>query len=529
MESPLLLDVSLYEFALCAEAAPLTLQLSPTTFKSVVASFIDLLSEQKLPAIVWAKLPKGEVWLSELDRYLIADAAKSIYLFKSHRDDADTGMSSTIATLGSGRLIDSENFPAVRASVTSIQLAPESPLRREYFLLVWSPEFRGAVLAQRTTPSRVSGLPQALAPSRSNSASRLGSATESTGDSADETAERKPLLRTLCSLNTELLEQLLQRLEQGLAQSVATIDKDAVARDPVADWTQRLAEMPSAAIEVRVLEQILTKQIQKQDEIWQRNAGYRRQAELVESLQLQNEELLSAVRLKDEFLNHVGQELRTPLTTIKTALKLLSSPNLKSAQRQRYMDLIDKECDRQSALITSLLELVQIDQMAEQVTMQPLQLSDVVPGVVSTYQPLAEEKGIMLAYTVPEDLPQVACVNAWLKQIVIHLLHNGIKFTPRGGQVWVRAKRQGDYVQLEFRDTGIGIPQAEIPKIFDRFYRVRQSAEEVSGAGLGLTIVQQLILHCSGSISVRSKFGEGSTFNVMLPIYKLPEALISQL
>ena len=138
----------------------------------------------------------------------------------------------------------------------------------------------------------------------------------------------------------------------------------------------------------------------------------------------------------------------------------------------------------------------------EQTTLQPVRLSDIVPGVVSTYQPLAQEKGIMLAYTVPQDLPEVSCLSAWLKQIVINLLHNSIKFTPTGGQVWVRSRLQGDYVQLEFRDTGIGIPTSEIPKIFDRFYRVRPVAgEDAGGAGLGLTIVQQLLLRCSGSIS----------------------------
>jgi len=125
----------------------------------------------------------------------------------------------------------------------------------------------------------------------------------------------------------------------------------------------------------------------------------------------------------------------------------------------------------------------------------------------------------MLAYTVPEDLPTVSCFSAWLKQIVINLLHNSIKFTPTGGQVWVRSRLQGDYVQLEFRDTGIGIRTNEIPKIFDRFYRVRPAAGvDSGGAGLGLTIVQQLLLRCGGSISVKSRLGEGSVFNVLLPI-----------
>jgi signal transduction histidine kinase len=85
-----------------------------------------------------------------------------------------------------------------------------------------------------------------------------------------------------------------------------------------------------------------------------------------------------------------------------------------------------------------------------------------------------------------------------------------------------RARRQGDYIQLEFRDTGIGIPTSEILKIFDRFYRVRPVAnEDAGGAGLGLTIVQQLLLRCGGSISVKSRLGQGSTFNVLLPIADL--------
>jgi signal transduction histidine kinase len=157
--------------------------------------------------------------------------------------------------------------------------------------------------------------------------------------------------------------------------------------------------------------------------------------------------------------------------------------------------------------------------MAEQTVLQPLKLSDIIPGVVSTYQPLAHEKGIMLAYTVSPDLPSIFCSSNWLRQIAINLLHNSIKFTPTGGQVWVKAAIQGEYVQLEFRDTGIGISSNEIPKIFERFYRVRSVAnEDPGGAGLGLTIVQQLLLRCGGSISVKSKVGEGSIFNVLLPI-----------
>lgn len=153
----------------------------------------------------------------------------------------------------------------------------------------------------------------------------------------------------------------------------------------------------------------------------------------------------------------------------------------------------------------------------ETTSLEPVCLSDVVPGIVSTYQPLAQERGIMLAYTVPNNLPNVWCVSGGLRQIVIHLLSNCIKFTPNGGQVWVRTRTLKGYVQLEFTDTGIGIPENEISKIFDRFYKVRPAANEETGsAGLGLTIVEKLLQKCGGSISVSSVAGEGSSFKVLL-------------
>jgi two-component system, OmpR family, phosphate regulon sensor histidine kinase PhoR len=227
---------------------------------------------------------------------------------------------------------------------------------------------------------------------------------------------------------------------------------------------------------------------------------------------------LSLGDLKDELIAHLMQELCTPLTNIKTALKLLESPVIKQPQRQRYLGLIRGECDRQNSLINGATRLLALDRSPDRAGVVPLQLAQIVPGLVSTYQPLAAEKGVRLGYTIPDNLPPVLCVETWVRQIAIDLLHNGIKYTPDGGQVFVQASVQGEYVQLEFRDTGIGIAPAEIPKIFDRFYRVRNLPDEHNnGAGLGLTIVQNILLRCGGSISVISQVGVGSKFRVLLP------------
>jgi two-component system, OmpR family, phosphate regulon sensor histidine kinase PhoR len=229
---------------------------------------------------------------------------------------------------------------------------------------------------------------------------------------------------------------------------------------------------------------------------------------------------LSLDDFKDESIAHLMQELCTPLTNIKTALKLLESPLLKQPQRQRYLELIRRECDRQNSLINGASRLLALERDRERSGIAAIQLSQIIPGVVSTYQPLAEEKGIRLGYTVPDNLPAIYCVEMWLRQIAIDLLHNGIKYTPEGGQVFVRASLQGDYVQLEFKDTGIGIAPTEIPKIFDRFYRVRNATDEQNnGAGLGLTIVQNILVRCGGSISVVSQVGVGSKFRVLLPTH----------
>jgi two-component system, OmpR family, phosphate regulon sensor histidine kinase PhoR len=514
---------SLYELVTNFEPSPAPLQVGPASFKSTVAGVIDLLVEQKISAMVWAKLPRGETWQAELERYGgVVGLPQAVYNFSNHREEIGGSEEAVpLREMAADRTVPIEqpisltNVPPLFA----ISLSPETPLRRDYFLLIWAAQFCGLLVSQRLR----------LPPSQLDAAAAMDGAILGSPSEAgpEEAPEKKQVLVTLVSFQRATVEPVVDFVKRVLLAEAAPISawQEPVtfsSSEVITHWEQTFSQN-HPPLDQPYLKQLITSQAQRYEDLWQKSSNYRRRAEMVNLLQMQNEELLNAIRLKDEFLNNVGQELRTPLTNMKTALTLLNSPSLKLPQRQRYMELLTKECDRQGSLITSLLDLVRLDQMAEVATIQSLRLSDVVPGVVSTYQPLAEDKGIRLAYTIPEDLPTIACLSTWLKQIVINLLHNGIKFTGRGGQVWVRAKQQGDYVQLEFRDTGIGIAPGEIPKIFDRFYRVRQATgEEISGAGLGLTIVQQLLLHCGGSISVKSRIGEGSTFNVLLPIHRDP-------
>lgn len=341
-----------------------------------------------------------------------------------------------------------------------VQLSENNILQQEYFLLIIAENFSNLIITSSPESVRSGGLNQT-----------------------------QPLL-AIYTLEGQIIQQVLSGIQDVIVNDYKFKE--------LLDWDLKIP-LNSTVQEKVFLTQLLLKQVQ------------------------QSEAALHAARVtnlhnKDELLRRVAQELRTPLTNMKTALRLLDSAQLKVAQRQRYMQLLHGECDRQNSLITGLLELVQLDYEPQPIIMRSVRLVDIVPGVVSTYQPLAQEKGIQLGYTVPAKLPSVLCLENWLKQIVINLLHNCLKFTSAGGQVSVKATLQGVYIQLAFSDTGIGIAGSEIPKIFDIFYRGRSTTGEDMGAGLGLTLVQQLLLRCGGSIVVTSQLGEGSNFKVLLPI-----------
>ncbi|MBC1241101.1 DICT sensory domain-containing protein [Nostoc sp. 2RC] len=474
-------DLSVYQLVMGVQAPPKPLSLSPATLLSLVRAQIDLLIEQQIAATLWVKLPPEKIWQLELVRYQSSVGASS-FIYTCQIEDINKGKDEGDKGDGGDEGVRGENIPSYPSSPSSslsphhipVYLPPHSQLRRENFLMVLSPQFCSLILAHRPLKKR------------KNQTS--GKVT---------TNKNQPLL-IITSVEGRIIQQVLNGIQQAITpESSPIIPADFIC--------------PSVPEPV-LMNQLLAKQLLRQDEINRQIVTVR-----TTKLQQQNQELHNKEQLKDEYLKNVCQELRIPLTHMKTALSLLNSPNLKPPQRQRYLQMLNTQCDQQNSLITGLLDLVQLEHDLDATTLESVRLSDIVPGVVSTYQPVAQEKGIMLAYTVPTELPAVWCVSGGLRQIVINLLHNSIKFTPNGGQVWVRARLQGDRVQLEFRDTGIGIPENEIPKIFDRFYRVRTTAaEDHGGAGLGLTIVQQLLLRCGGSIVVKSKVNEGSTFTVQL-------------
>ena len=461
-------DLSIYQLAFNALLSPQSLRVSPATLQSLGGVLIDVLIEEKIPAIIWVKQPPENNWHNELQRYQQSGIPQTIYRCSGVENELAevTDVGNPLAISGNSQVVP-------------VQLSASSQLQRECFLIVVSDQLSGLIVACQ---------PESTVLDRSKSQS----------------------LDMICTFE----RRVIQRVVAGIKEVVA------IASPTPEELIGRLEtqfSLLSTPDEKALLTHLLVKQVQRTEDKLQLLTTSEPEFPSKTATAIPpsaNDDL----RNKDELLKRVVQELRTPLTNMKTALKLLDSPQLKPAQRQRYTQLLNTECDRQISLMAGLQEIVQLDSEPELTALPPVQLAAIVPGVVSTYQPLAQEKGIQLGYTVPRDLPCVFCLETWLRQIVINLLHNSLKFTPTGGQVQVRATLQGEYLQLGFSDTGIGIATNEIPRIFDSFYRGRSTPSDNTGAGLGLTIVQQLLLRCGGSISVTSRLGEGSNFKVLLPI-----------
>ncbi|MCS7030235.1 MAG: GAF domain-containing protein [Gloeomargarita sp. SKYG116] len=250
-----------------------------------------------------------------------------------------------------------------------------------------------------------------------------------------------------------------------------------------------------------------------------------RQARLYQQSRAQVLELERLHRLKDDFLSTVSHELRTPLSNMKLALKMLGlslrkgvGTTGKSAKLLQYLEILEREYEREAQLIQDLLHLRQLDSTRPSLPRVTLDLRQWVPVMVSRFQPQAEQKNVGLTYTLDPELTQISVHAFSLERVVVELLTNAIKYTPSGGAINLSTRKLGDFWQLEVTNTGVEIPPSELGLIFERFYRVpRSDPWQQGGMGLGLALVQRLVAHLGGTITADS--GRGQTqFRVILPL-----------
>ncbi|MZP28989.1 phosphate regulon sensor histidine kinase PhoR [Heliobacterium undosum] len=224
-------------------------------------------------------------------------------------------------------------------------------------------------------------------------------------------------------------------------------------------------------------------------------------------------------QMRTEFVANVSHELRTPLTSIKGFVETLLDGALDDTKvARRFLSIINEETQRLQRLIEDLLQLSRIESQLGRVVEGQSYLEPEIQRVRNLLEPIAADKRITLQVNVDTNLPLLPLSSDNLKQVLVNLTENAIKYTPEGGRVNVRATREGDGVTLEVQDTGIGIPEESLPRIFERFYRVDKArSRELGGTGLGLAIVKHIIERSGGRVTVRSKVGAGSTFTVYFP------------
>ncbi len=226
-------------------------------------------------------------------------------------------------------------------------------------------------------------------------------------------------------------------------------------------------------------------------------------------------------QMKNEFVSTVSHELRTPLTSIKGYVDLIlegETGEINEIQRE-FLGIVKQNSDRLVALINDMLDISRIESGRIHLKIEPLDVGDLVTGVIDTFKAVVSQTGHKLACGLPEDLPLAAGDRDRVGQVLINLVSNAIKYSPSGGAVKVSARERDGQLVLSIADEGIGISREDQERLFDQFYRVDSSlTREIGGTGLGLSICKTIIELLGGQIWVTSKLGEGSTFSFSLPV-----------
>jgi signal transduction histidine kinase len=281
--------------------------------------------------------------------------------------------------------------------------------------------------------------------------------------------------------------------------------------------------------------------IETQDEIGRLVTSFNQMAASLEegqhNLALEKSKVEKALQVKRELVANVSHELRTPVSTIRAHIEWLllaaekqglarssseaSAPEVNSPEMYQYLEIIERETERLSALIEDLLDLSRLEAEAPALEFEQVTIAGVAEEVKQALGLLAKrERQVSLSLNLSPDLPPVRADRKRLVQVLVNLTRNAINYTPEGGIVSIGSACDGpDRVALWVADTGIGIAPEELSTIFERFYRADSSRSRATGgAGLGLAIVKTLVEAMGGSIEVESVPGEGSKFTVKLPL-----------
>jgi len=239
-------------------------------------------------------------------------------------------------------------------------------------------------------------------------------------------------------------------------------------------------------------------------------------------------ELRKLERIRRDFVANVSHEFRTPLTAIQGFAETLIGGAIDDPQnRGRFLGIILEHSRRLARLTEDLLKLSQMDAERLELEIRPANVAQLIESCYETSQRRALEKDLSLSLNLPSQLPDVAADARRIQEVLQNLLDNAIQYTLPGGKIVLSAELRNGEVVFTVSDTGIGIPRADQPRIFERFYRVDVArSREAGGTGLGLSIAKHLVEAHGGRIWVDSEVGSGSQFHFSIPVFDPERAAV---
>ncbi len=282
-------------------------------------------------------------------------------------------------------------------------------------------------------------------------------------------------------------------------------------------------EVDEAAIEEltrqnRDLVEILNELEEKRAELEQLNF---RLAESNRELNEANAKLRELSEMKEEFLALTTHDLRSPLTVISGVINFFTSGRLGelTSEQKNMVSMMERNTQSLIELVNDLLDASKLESGTLRLDLAPLDLRALVDDLRESMGPLARDKELMLEELLPDDLPRVAADRNKLRRVLVNLISNAIKFTPKGGRVTLRAEELTGVVRVCVIDTGVGIQKEDLDRLFDKYEQARSRAtRSEKGTGLGLYITRQIVELHGGRIEVKSEVGKGSTFSFTIPI-----------
>ena len=280
--------------------------------------------------------------------------------------------------------------------------------------------------------------------------------------------------------------------------------------NPIKSMTAAAAEMSSGDFSRKI-------EVQSNDEVGILAETFN---DMAQQLETTLNEIKRSESLRKEFVANVSHELRTPITSIRTyAETLTDGGDMPRETEQEFLLVIMNESDRMTKIVQDLLELSRFDSGTGNFTFEEFSPERSVRDVYKAIAPLAQKHGHIVDLEIQWGVPNITGDRSRIEQVLMNILTNAIKYTPDGGKIEIMLSTENDRVKITVSDTGIGIPAEDLPRVFDRFYRVDKARSRASGGtGLGLSIAHEIIERHGGEMKIDSEVNVGTSVAVYLPI-----------